>query len=389
MKVLLVSRPVAPAVYDGTVGLVRTLATAGATAGWRCAVLVPAGTAPPPGVEGRLAALPTFLPTRLGEAAWRPLSLLSLATAPARGIRHYFFTPTPQVVIHLRRLHRLRPGPTVQTLCSTPPDHIALAPLLFADRVVALSEHTRQRLLDEGIGPERVAYIPPAVEAPPGWDRPGGRGRQRHRERVRQRVRHRLGLSAQTPLVLYLGDYDGAGTAQAVAEALPEVLSSTDAHAVLACRPKGANHRAVAAEVLGRLSALRADLGARVHLLSTISWSAELAAGADVALFPAQRLPDKMDLPLALLESMAAGVPAVVADSGPLGTLVRAGAAVGVDTKEPDRLATQVIGLLADPARYDAAATAAQRWWAAEANPRILMERHGELYQALLTTKTP
>jgi len=369
MDVLLVSRPVAPMVHDGTVALVRTLATAGAAAGWRCTVLVPAGTAAPPGARGRTAALPG----RLADVAWRPLSLMSLATAPGRGIRHYFFTPTARVVSLLRRLHRIQPGPTVQTLCSTPADDVALGPLVFADRVVALSEHTRRRLVDEGVSPGRVVHIPPAVAQP----------NETSPEALRRRVRHRLGLSAHTPLVLYMGDYDAAGAAQSVAAALPTVLERTDAHVVLACRPKGADHEAVKQRVRQALTSTAATRS-RVHWLSTIDWSADLAAGVDVTLFPAQRLPAKMDLPLALLESMVAGVPAVVAESGPLADLVRGGGAVGVDPGAPGRLAAETVRLLSSPDHRSQAAAGARRWWASEATPRILMERHRALYTDLL-----
>lgn len=372
MEVLLISRPVMPTLHDGTVELVRTLAVAGAAAGWRCSVLVPTGTAAPPGVRGR----PAALPGRLSSLAWRPLSMLSLAVATRPGIRHYFFTPTARVVAHLQRLHRLRPGPTVQTLCSTPADHVALAPLVFADRVVALSEHTRQRLLDEGVAPHRVVHIPPAV-APPA---------ETSRQALRRRVRHRLGLTQETPLVLYMGDYDTAGAARAVCAALPAVLERTVAHAVLACRPKGADHRRVRDAVHGALS-WRPAMRSRIHLLSTIDWSAELAAGVDVALFPARRLPDKMDLPLALLESMVAGVPAVVAASGPLADLVRASAAQGVDPENPAQLAAETVNLLRNPDHHARAAANARRWWAKEATPQILMERHWALYEDLLAAE--
>ncbi len=373
IEVLLVSRPLATGRHDGTVSLVTTLSTAGAAAGWRCTVMVPAGTEPPVGTRGRVAALPG----PMGDLAWRPLSMLSLATATVRGIRHYFFTPTARVVAHLRRLHRYRPGPTVQTLCSTPADDVPLGPLIFADRVVVLSEHTRQRLLTDGVNPARVVHIPPAVEPPAEPDRLARR----------RRVRHRLALSDKTPLVLYLGDYDVAGAARAVAEALPGILARSDAHAVLACRPKGADHEAVRDAVAHRLAAEPPDVRTRVHMLGTIGWSAELAAAADVALFPARRLPDKMDLPLALLESMTAGVPAVVSDTGPLTDLVRGGAAVGVDPADPARLATETVRLLADPVRHARAAAAARRWCSAEASPRILMARHRDLYTELLESR--
>ncbi|MFH2005639.1 MAG: glycosyltransferase [bacterium] len=385
LEVLLVSRPLAPGVHDGTVELVRTLAIESA-ASLRCTVFVPAGTrSPTPGVRGRPAALPEVLPRALRDRSWRPLSFLSLAAAPRGVIRHYFFTPTPRVVHLLRRLHQIRPGPSVQTLCSTPPDAVPLGPLLFADRVVALTEHTRRRLLTDGVDPARVVTIPPAVH-PPDWmtSSAGGGTIDGARQRQRARTRHRLGLPADTPLILYMGDYDEAGAALAVAEALPRILTHTSAHAVLACRPKGAHHDEVRSLVKERLAAseVAAD---RVHLLGTIDWSRELAATADVALFPAARLPDKMDLPLALLESLVAGVPAVVADRGPLVDLIRAKAAVGAPADSPERLAAEAIRLLTDVGAHRIAAAGGRRWCEQEGSPSRLAERHLDLYTSLRT----
>jgi len=386
LDVLLVSRPIAPGVHDGTVELVRTLAIHASSAGLRCGVLVPAGTpGPAPGVRGRAAALPNALPLPVRDRSWRPLSFLSLLAAPRGVLRHYFFTPTPRVVKLLRRLHQLRPAPSVQTICSTPPDTVPLGPLIFADRVVVLSEHTRQRLLPDGVDPTRGEQMPPAVQ-PPRWMTPsaGGGTLAGDRQRQRARTRHRLGLPEPTPLVLYMGDFDVAGAALAVAEAIPRILNHSAAHVVFACRPKGARHDEVRALVTQRLAAAKTD-GKRVHRLGTIGWSRELAATVDVALFPATRLPDKMDLPLALLESLAAGVPAVVADHGPLADLVRGSAAVGVPAGSPQQLADETIRLLEDADAHRSASAGGQRWCEQESSPSRLAARHLDLYAKLRT----
>ncbi len=90
-----------------------------------------------------------------------------------------------------------------------------------------------------------------------------------------------------------------------------------------------------------------------------------------------------MDIPLALLESMAAGVPAVVCSTGPLGELVTAGAAWGAPQRDTERLANLTLRLLKEPALHRQAASEARRWWLREASPGILATRHRALYHEL------
>ncbi len=369
------SRPLEPDRADGTVQLVRLLAAAGADRGepGRWHVCLPAGVSPPaPGVPARV----TALPGPWGLRAWQPLTLAWLLGLPRGWIRHYFFTPSLPVVRVLRAVHRLNPGPTVQTFCSSPGDEVDLRPLVFAHRVVALSRHSRDRLLAAGVEGSRIRLIPPAVT-------PAPERTPAQREALRRRVRRRLGLPADARLLLYMGDYDVAGAALTVARALPTLLRGHPArHAVLACRPKGAAHAEVARQVRSALSAGDAP-ARRVHLVGTVPHAPELAAGADLALMPAPRLPDKMDLPLALLESLAAGVPAVVADRGPLADLVRAGAAAGVDPAAPQRLVWEVERLLSDPEAHQAQGEAGRRWCATSGAPAPLARSHQRLYAEL------
>lgn len=366
-EVLLVSRPVAPGGVDGTVALVRALAGTGADPDGPVRYrLLTAWGAPSP-VAG-VSTHPTALP---GGAAWRPLTLLYLLRVPGNVIRHWFFTPTPRVVALVRAIQLLRPALAVQTLCSTPDDQVALRPLIFARHVVALSRHTRDRLLAEGHPPHTVHWIPPAVPLPSLPD-----------EALRAAVRRRLGLSPRTKLLAYLGDYDVAGTAELTARGVGPLLGSHDAALVLACRPKGARHREVELSVRGALSAAGAPAD-RVRLLGRISFAPELAAAADLAIFPARRLPDKMDLPLALLESLAAGVPAVVADEGPLVDLVRAGAALGVPPGSPPLLREAVRRLLEDEPARRALGGAARRHMEREGSVIHMGLAHHALYQLL------
>merc|ERR1711916_298520 len=58
---------------------------------------------------------------------------------------HFFFAPNPRASLTARYCARWRGRPTVQTVCSAPASGVDLQRVLFGDRVVVLSEHTRMR----------------------------------------------------------------------------------------------------------------------------------------------------------------------------------------------------------------------------------------------------
>ena len=91
-----------------------------------------------------------------------------------------------------------------------------------------------------------------------------------------------------------------------------------------------------------------------------------------------------MDLPLALLESLSGGVPALVADVGPLADLVRCGAAQGVDPQNPSAIANAAVKLLTDKAAHQRAALRARRFSQEEGSVARLVTAHEALYDELL-----
>jgi glycosyltransferase involved in cell wall biosynthesis len=183
-------------------------------------------------------------------------------------------------------------------------------------------------------------------------------------------------------MLVYLGDFDVAGAALSTARAIGPLLGREGLALVLACRPKGGRHREVAQEVRDALATSGARPG-QVLILGRISFAPALAAAADLAIFPARRLPDKMDLPLGLLQSLAAGVPALVANEGPLADLVNAGAAFGVDARDPEALRTAALHLLEDGKQRRALGAAARRHMEREGSVTELGRAHAALYGRL------
>jgi phosphatidylinositol alpha-1,6-mannosyltransferase len=300
LRVLFVSKPIAPPFRDGAKCLVRdvalhlerTQATVMATPG-----------APPLGsveVAPAYAESGNFTPTLAanGRAA------LWLLTRSRADLWHFVFGPNPRSSAVARWLARLRRVPVLQTVASPPRDFAQTPRLLFGDLVVAQSEWTRQRLLRAGASERgtRVEVVPP----------PLGEIAARSPDAIASQ-RRELGIDEGVPVFVYPGDLEVSGGAEAVAAAVEPVRRVLeDAVFVFACRFKTPAAPAIARALGQRLGPERA------RFTSDPTDVLALIAGATAVLFPVDDLWSKVDLPIVLLESMSLGVPVAVSDQGPL-----------------------------------------------------------------------
>jgi len=252
-------------------------------------------------------------------------------------IYHFFFAPNPatsraaRVVRRLKKKKRL-----VHTICSAPATYEGIQRLMFAHKVVALSENTRQALLDNGV-PD-VVRIPPAIDAS-----------SRVAREDKRSVREVLGLPVEKPLVLYAGDYQFSSAADTCVRAIPEILARSDAHFVFACRLKQELSRLEEQRLKTRV--VERGLGGRVHFFNELERIHHLVAAATVQVLPAESLFAKMDIPLVLLESLREEVPVVIADVLPLAELLERPVGLAVSPEAPARLAEAVLELLDSPDR--------------------------------------
>jgi glycosyltransferase involved in cell wall biosynthesis len=90
-------------------------------------------------------------------------------------------------------------------------------------------------------------------------------------------------------------------------------------------------------------------------------------------------------LPSALLEAMAAGLPAVVTRVGGIAEVVAPGeTGLLVEEKNPQALAAAICELLADPGRLNAMGRAARRRAVAEFSFEKMVKSHEEIFDGLL-----
>lgn len=370
-SVLFVSKPVAPPWNDSSKNLVRDVASH--LERHTATVMTRKGTES--GLRGVAseavyAAQTTEYAPALADNA-RVLGRLLLGRR--HDVWHFFFAPNPKSSAAGRFAARVRRVPTVQTVCSAPAAGADLHAVLFADRVVVLSRHTEQRLLDAGIARRRVVRIPPAVGALKERD-----------EAARMASRTQLGLPRERALVVYPGDLEFSGAAERTLRAHARLVAEAGDVApwlVVACRAKTA--RAREAEQALRALARRLRVEDSVSFLGETRAIHELLATADVVALPAENLYAKMDLPLVLIEAMLLGRPTVLAAGTAAAELAEGGAALAIEPTE-DATALAVSTLLRDPALRARVGTAARAAALERHDPRAIAARHDALYDELL-----
>jgi len=335
VDVLLVSKPIVPPWHDSSKNLVRDLAT-------HMNRHVPIVMSQP-GVRldmPRARIEPIYAANASGfSPALRDNArvLTRLITSRKNEYWHFFFAPNPKTSTVARAAARLRRARTIQTVCSAPHPRVPVRGVLFADRVVVLSEHTRRRFLEAGIAEARMQLVRPSVPsltplAP---------------ERV-SAARLRLGLPVGRPLIVYAGDLEFGRGAELALQAFIDLPVTLDACLVMACRTKTAEAKARAQELERQAAA--AHVAERVVWFGETPFIHDLLAVADLVSLPADTLYAKMDVPLVLLEAMALGRAVLVGNGTPAAELATAGGAVAVDTQR-DAVSTETRKLLDDVAR--------------------------------------
>jgi glycosyltransferase involved in cell wall biosynthesis len=335
--VLLVSKPIAPPWHDSSKNLVRDLASHMR----RHTPIVLSR----PHVELDMPRAKVEAIYAVSGGGFSP-ALRDNARVLARLLRsrrpelwHFFFAPNPKTSRVARLAARLRGARTLQTVCSAPRLDVDIAAVLFAERVVVLSEHTRQRCLAAGVAAERLRLIRPAV--PQLTPIP--------RERASE-VRAQLALPEQRPLVVYAGDLEFGRGADLALEAHADLPTSLDAFLIMACRAKTPRARERERALRERAQAL--GIADAVRFIGETPFIHRLLAVADLVTLPTDTLYAKMDMPLVLVEAMALGRCVLVGKGTPAEELAADDGAVSVAT---ERAAVSALtrALLEDRTRRD------------------------------------
>jgi glycosyltransferase involved in cell wall biosynthesis len=333
-RVLFVSKPITPPWHDGSKNFVRDIASHLV----RTQAVVMA-TPDAPSIGARVEIEPIYR----DSGGFAP-GLSSNARVARRlmfgtpfDIWHFVFAPNrasstvAKIAIRSRRMRGWK-GQVVQTIASAP--KVCDPEFLFGDIVVTMSEHTRKRYAVEGADPNWLRVIPPCAPPPT---------RATREAQHAFRLEHGLGDS---PVVVFPGDYEVSSGAEMVARATKAIVQDhPNTKVVFACRPKTAR----SADAKAQIMTILADdkVAECTRHVGELDGLATLLSIASVVAFPVDDLYGKVDLPLALLEALALGVPLVLARGGPLEEIA---AARFVPPRDAVAVAHEVTELLRSPA---------------------------------------
>jgi glycosyltransferase involved in cell wall biosynthesis len=226
---------------------------------------------------------PTTILTVLPHPDQAPGLVLAAAAYPARAVTSVHLVPPDLELTDARRL--------LYTLCRG-----------LRQRWIAVSPHSRRELARALRWSERRIDL---VHNGVGGDAPRDVGAD---------IRAELGLPPETKLLLTVGRLNRQKGHDVLAESIGAV-SRRHPQAHWAWAGDGPARAALTAQLE------RLGLSGRVSMLGVREDVPRLLAAADLFLFPSRY----EGAPLALLEAMAAGVPVIVSDSGPLPEIVRDG----------------------------------------------------------------
>lgn len=300
LRVLFVSKAVAPPFRDGATCLVRDLAPALVSA--RPTIL---STRDAPPLSSRVDIDRIYG----GRSRYAPALADNMRVAAhlladrRHDLWHFVFAPNPSSSHVGKLLRAVRRKRVVQTVASRPRDFRGADKLLFGDHVIALSRHTADALVADGAPSSRIHVVPPPVHD------------LTRDEQAQSRARKRAGIPAEVPLFVYAGDLEfsrgAAWMGKAAHAVVREVPEAVIAFACRAKTPRARDHQV-------RLAADLAPLGDRVRMLGEVHDLPALLASARAVPFPVDDLYGKVDLPYVVLESALLRVPTIVVRDTPL-----------------------------------------------------------------------
>lgn len=364
--ILMVSKPVVPPWNDSAKNLVRDVVRCATRHRYRVLVSKGVPFAAPRASSAEIYAAPGQYTPALRQNA-RVLGHLLHARAD---VVHYFFAPNPRTSAIARFVGLTRRWPSVQTVCSAPRDWSGAGRLLFADKVIVLSEDTRSKFARAGVSAERLRLIPPGIE-------PFAPLSAAERAAARRRFAD-LPEADDTPVVVYPGDYQFSEAAFTVASSVARVVAARPARFVFACRIKQEESRREEERVRQRID--QDGALAHVRFWNEVDDVRALLGAADLVVMPAESLYAKMDVPLVLLEAMSLGVPLVVANVPPLSELLADDVGVGVPPRDGQAFADAVVDLLGDPGRRAALGQRAREAIAQRYSARTVASAYEDVY---------
>lgn len=363
-RVLFVSKAIAPPFRDGSCCIVRELAVA--MDGHALPTVLTTEHAPAPASHVRVHRIYRN-PRRYAPALRDNMRVLThVATDFQHDLWHFVFAPNPRAASAATWLRRFRKLPVVQTVASRPRSFEDAKKWLFGDQIVAVSQHTADKLLQNGVPSRQLSVMPVPIS-----DLSKSSEQQKN-------ARKNLGIAPEVPLFVYAGDLEFSHGAAWMAQATPAILSALDdAVVVFACRAKTAR----AAEHQRTLEKQLAAFQPRVRFVGEVNDLPALVASSTALPFVVDDLYGKVDLPYVVLEAALLQVPVLVCEGGPLDELAHVPRARAADTAHIARFCVE---MARDNAARIQLGEALRNYVLHKHDPTIVALQMTQLYNSLL-----
>jgi glycosyltransferase involved in cell wall biosynthesis len=208
----------------------------------------------------------------------------------------------------LNWLPEFRQIPSIHTIPATSTSHKLNSFVLFANRLVTMSDYGRKKLLSLGL--KDVLHIPLGIESA-AWSMTSEQFEQ---------SKIQLGIEGKKVL-LFPGHYEERYGIDILLSAMPNISDVlSDVVYILACRMRSKEDWDREKQV--RLQVEKMGLTHAVKFLQTVQDMKTVISASDVVLMPFITMKDKIDIPTTLLEAMASGKPFIISDIPPMNELV-------------------------------------------------------------------
>lgn len=287
-------------------------------------------------------------------------------------VYHFLFVPTPTTsrllssIVHLQRKRSIQTVPSLHTPDLSPEDARVL---FFADRVVAISDWTADRL--QSLGVKNITRINVGVDL--GRFKPVP---------DRDALRKKFGFPTNVPVALFSGELSRLGSTEILLSVIQRILTENLAvHFVFACPirlPEDMLARNQAQQTIHRL-----NLDAAVHFVGQVDDFSGLLNACDMLLFPVSRMTAKIDTPLTVLEAMAVGLPIIITDLPPLNKVLKAEAGIALPLGGDEAFAQAVLELADDDNLRHKMGQAGRSVVEAHHDVRVMVKAYEDLYDEL------
>jgi len=227
----------------------------------------------------------------------------------------------------------------------------------FANRLVAVSEYTRQAAIKDGIKPEKITVIPNAVALP------------KTEPQNREQTRRQLGLTKGSALILTVGRLNPEKGHDLLLQAAAQALQQYPM-ARFALAGDGVLRKKL------ELLAQQLEIADAVLFLGHRDDIPDLLAAADIFALPSR----SEGMPNALLEAMATGLAAIAFEAGGIGEVLRdEETGLLVPPEDPAAFAQALVRLLDNPSERQRLGSAGRTWVEVHHGIDQMCARYGSL----------